>query len=153
VKLVKNEELEVKPVEFADFWQRYPRKCAKKDALKAWQRISPSLYASILEAIEKHKRSEDWRRDGGRYIPYPATWLNGERWEDDLTVEIVPTVDTSCRRILHGGERCGMPGISHPVHGYSCEHCNQKEVEARRNRASMPGHVREALAQFRMRSA
>ena len=31
----------------------------------------------------RHLASEQWARDGGRYIPHPTTWLNGERWNDD----------------------------------------------------------------------
>ena len=37
----------------------------------------------MLEAIRKQKQSGQWRRDNGQYIPYPATWLNQERWNDE----------------------------------------------------------------------
>lgn len=72
---------------FASFWQAYPRKVAKAAALKAWGKLRPdaSLQAAILAGLQAAARSEQWTRDGGAYIPHPATWLNGRRWEDDLT--------------------------------------------------------------------
>ena len=39
----------------------------------------------MIAAIEAQKASEQWTREGGRYIPNPATWLNGGRWEDEMT--------------------------------------------------------------------
>ena len=46
----------------------------------------------MLEAIEKHKASSQWQKDGGQFIPHPATWLNQERWEDEINdnAKIVP---------------------------------------------------------------
>lgn len=37
----------------------------------------------MAAALERDKRSRDWQRDDGAYIPYPASWLNGRRWEDE----------------------------------------------------------------------
>ena len=39
----------------------------------------------MIQAVEKQKQSTQWQRDGGQYIPHPATWLNQERWEDEVT--------------------------------------------------------------------
>lgn len=70
---------------FATFWQQYPRKVAKPQALKAWKKIKPAgqLLANLMAALEKQKASADWQKDGGQFIPHPATWLNGRRWEDE----------------------------------------------------------------------
>lgn len=46
--------------------------------------LTDELQQTILAALEKHKKSEDWKKDAGKFIPYPATWLNGRRWEDEL---------------------------------------------------------------------
>lgn len=56
----------------------------------AWRQIRPDadLRATIIAAVLRQRDSEDWLRDGGRYIPHAATWLRGRRWEDDLA----PTV-------------------------------------------------------------
>ena len=71
---------------FNAFWTAYPRKVGKGEAEKAWKKakINDSLFGKILEAIEKSKKSEQWSKDNGRYIPNPATWLNQKRWDDEL---------------------------------------------------------------------
>lgn len=71
---------------FARFWDDYPRKVGKGAAEKAWKKLNPSetLTEDILSAIAAQKKSRQWLRDGGQYIPNPATWLNQHRWEDDL---------------------------------------------------------------------
>lgn len=70
---------------FAEFWSAYPKKVSKQYALKAWKRISPdaALHEKIMAAVNAQKRGEQWRRDNGRYIPNPATWLNGGNWDNE----------------------------------------------------------------------
>lgn len=70
---------------FAEFWNQYPKKVAKPQALKAWKKIKPAgqILADLMAALEKQKASADWRKDGGQFIPHPASWLNGRRWEDE----------------------------------------------------------------------
>lgn len=72
--------------DFEDFWKEYPKKVAKQDALKSWKKLKPSgkLFSDIMIALAKWKMSESWNRDEGKYIPYPASWLNGRRWEDEV---------------------------------------------------------------------
>ena len=71
---------------FAIFWGAYPRKVAKAAALKAWRKIRPDagLQGLISKGLDGARRSQQWQRDGGAFIPHAATWLNGRRWEDDL---------------------------------------------------------------------
>ncbi len=75
---------------FEIFYTAYPKHKARKDALKAWEKLDPSpeLVHTILTALERQKEGEDWQREGGKYIPFPATWLNGRRWEDELAPEV-----------------------------------------------------------------
>lgn len=77
---------------FALFWQEYPRKAAKAAALKAWQKLNPSpdLVERILAHVRDHKRSPDWIKDGGQFVPHPATFINGQRWEDDIPPDTGP---------------------------------------------------------------
>ena len=72
---------------FNDFWTLYPRKDAKKDAVKAWNRIrpGPEMADVIMSALRKQIYCDLWTRDGGHFIPYASTWLNGERWKDEGT--------------------------------------------------------------------
>ena len=74
---------------FDAFWAAYPKKKSKGQALSAWKKLKPdsSLQALILKAIEAQKRSPDWQKDKGQYIPYPATWLNAMAWEDEVPTE------------------------------------------------------------------
>ncbi len=71
---------------FEKFWAAYPKKTAKQQAIKAWQKLNPDkvLINAILSSLEQQKRSVQWTKDGGQFIPYPATWLTGRRWEDKL---------------------------------------------------------------------
>jgi hypothetical protein len=71
---------------FEQFWKLYPKKKSRKEALKAWTKLKPDaeLHRTLITALGSHCVSEDWTKDGGRYIPNASTWLNGERWTDVL---------------------------------------------------------------------
>lgn len=71
-------------MDFDAFWALYPRKVAKADARKAWVRKKPDQQAAAIGALPDHVRY--WAATGteSQYIPHPATWLNGERYEDVL---------------------------------------------------------------------
>lgn len=77
---------------FQEFWELYPRKVSKKEALKAWKKLQPSLEVRvrIQEAVSAALTSPQWTKDDGRFIPHPATWLNQERWEDEETRKAEP---------------------------------------------------------------
>jgi hypothetical protein len=79
--------------DFAEFWAAYPRRVAKKAALKAWDAALKTLQrdrhcdrteatAAILEAAQAFAVSDKGRGDP-QYIPYPTTWLNQGRYDDD----------------------------------------------------------------------
>lgn len=70
---------------FDRFWAAYPKKKGRESARRAWKKLRPDkeLCRVMAEALDRQKRSGDWRREGGQFIPYPATWLNGRRWEDE----------------------------------------------------------------------
>lgn len=75
---------------FQAFWQAYPRKDAKSKAKEAWAKlermgeVDPERMEAILAAVAAHKRTEQWQREDGRYVPMAATWLNQRRWEDEI---------------------------------------------------------------------
>jgi len=98
-KNVKNEKNKPKDngeqeERFKIFYSAYPKKKGKVAAIKAWSKILPdeTLLQTMLCAIEKQKRSHSWIKEGGEYVPHPATWLNGRRWEDE-SVEILENRD------------------------------------------------------------
>ena len=84
-KLVEKKAAEESLVaDFNLFWSAYPRKVNKRKALAVWKKINPdsSLRLKIIHSVEDHKNSEQWR--DAKYIPHPTTFLNGERWEDEV---------------------------------------------------------------------
>jgi len=82
----KEEEERLLRERFDKFWQAYPRKEAKPDALKAWNTLKAddTLLTLILSAIEKHKQTAQWQKEEGRFISLPAGWLRKRRWEDEI---------------------------------------------------------------------
>ena len=79
---------------FDSFWSAYPKKVGKLDAKKAWDKIAPDaeLVGVIMGAVAKQKSQASWLKENGQYIPHPASWLNGERWTDE--VEVAADADT-----------------------------------------------------------
>ncbi len=70
--------------DFLEFYKLYPRKINKKGAQRSWDKIDPKEHGQIFTALEAYKKSEQWLVQDGKFIPYPATWLNQERWKDEL---------------------------------------------------------------------
>ncbi len=81
---------------FDQFWDAYPRKVSKKDAIKAWGQLDPdtALQEKILNSIAKQKYCAQWLRDNGEAIPYPASFIRGERWEDEIRKAADPMVES-----------------------------------------------------------
>lgn len=70
--------------QFNDWWSVYPKKVGKGAARKSFFKLPASVIPLLIPATEKQKNSQQWKKDGGIYIPNPATWLNQGRWEDEL---------------------------------------------------------------------
>lgn len=108
---------------FGDFWLLYPKRVAKRDAERAWMRLSADDQVAALTALV------DWRRlwmarNEMQYVPHPATWLNGGRWEDELPEQ-------------WAGRPASMSPAKLPAEQFV--------------KSEMPAHVREALAKLRGR--
>lgn len=80
---------------FEEFWKVYPKKKAKDDARKAFDKRKPgrALLDSMLRAIREQAQSAQWQKDGGQFIPYPATWLNSGSWQDAEGVDVAVTAN------------------------------------------------------------
>lgn len=68
--------------DFETFWINYPKKKNKGTALKSWLKERPRL-DNVLYALSWQKESDDWKKEGGKYIPYPSSYLNAHGWEDE----------------------------------------------------------------------
>lgn len=81
--------------DFELFWKAYPKKKNKPDALKAFnakKNVRPPI-DKLLEVIMAFCKTEDWQKEDGKYIPYPASFLRGERWEDEMEVKLPEVVN------------------------------------------------------------
>ncbi len=74
--------------DFEKFYAAYPKKKAKPIALKAWLKHKPDINV-VLKSLIMHKKSEQWTIDKGKYIPYPASWIKAEGWNDEIETKKV----------------------------------------------------------------
>ena len=77
---------------FLQFWKAYPKKKGKANCEKWFTSHKPDeeLVKTMIAALDTQRLTEDWTKENGRYIPLPYTWLNGKRWEDEITVPSMP---------------------------------------------------------------
>lgn len=109
---------DVEGATFADFWLLYPKRMAKKDAERAWAKLGEADRVAALTGLVTWRRV--WlERDEMQYVPFPATWLNGERWTDELPA-----------------------AASHASHV-------QAQMPTDKGRSEMPAHVRELIARLK----
>ena len=67
---------------FDEFWQIWPRREGKANAVKAWQKAIKKISESDL--VEKaHAYVTSPTLPQTQFVPHAATWLNGERWNDE----------------------------------------------------------------------
>ncbi len=72
-------------IDFDIWWKEYPIKKSKKTALASWLKSTTlKPIDEMLAILNAHKNSPDWVKDNGEFIPYPSTYLNQERWEDEI---------------------------------------------------------------------
>ena len=70
---------------FDTFWREYPKKKSKGTALKAFNKaLKRTDFDTIMEALRMLKGTQEWTKNGGQYVPYPATWLNADGWNDEV---------------------------------------------------------------------
>jgi len=72
---------------FDEFWMLYPRKVAKASARKAWKKLTETQQLEAAKAIANHCQYWKAKETALEFIPHAATWLNQERWEDELVIE------------------------------------------------------------------
>lgn len=84
-----------KPDRFEAFYAFYPKHVGRKAACRAWDKLKPTqeLLRKMGMILQLQKKTVKWHEDNGRYVPDPATWLNGRRWEDEVTGPFVEEAD------------------------------------------------------------
>ena len=78
-------EKELWEEQFEKFYAAYPKKVKKQNVKNWFKKHTPSheLFSSMMNSLEQFRASADWKKDGGQFIPYPTSWLNQNRWEDE----------------------------------------------------------------------
>ncbi len=80
-----NAREDVMLAQFERWYAAYPRHESKQAAWKAWAKIDPSMTDALIAAVAVQAIEKGWHDPARRqYVPLPATWLNGKRWEDEL---------------------------------------------------------------------
>ena len=71
-------------MDFEDWYQLYPRKVARGAAMKAWAKLTLPERQQAFDALPQHIHR--WRLTATiwEFIPHPATWLNQQRFADEL---------------------------------------------------------------------
>ena len=85
----RKNEVENLESKFNAFWKEYPKKVSKENARKWFIKNNPSdeLFNKMIKSLERFKKLDDWKKQNGKYIPYPSTWLNQKRWEDEFETD------------------------------------------------------------------
>lgn len=85
---------------FDSFWNAYPKKVGKQKCIDWFKKHKPSqeLTNKMLATIELWKKSEQWSKEKGQYIPQPYTWLNRGGWDDEAPT-ITPMTGNSKHNI------------------------------------------------------
>lgn len=71
---------------FQRFIAAYPKKYKIMDAVVAWNKLNPNeeLEKIIIKSVEDHKKTKEWQRENGKWIPYPVNFIIGKRWLDKI---------------------------------------------------------------------
>jgi uncharacterized protein YdaU (DUF1376 family) len=82
---LSGEDKKFDPTWFNLFWEAYPKKQGdKKKALGAWKKNKLDLKAPEIIADVNRRKTDHAQWQDKQFIPYPTTYLNGERWNDEI---------------------------------------------------------------------
>lgn len=84
---------------FNEFWKVYPRRQGKARAVQAWKKLTPDERSLAITVSSKRTNFND----DPQFIPMPATWLNGRRWEDERLA--APSQPVGSKLVLNNPER------------------------------------------------
>jgi hypothetical protein len=77
---------ETDPPEFVAFWDCYPRRVAQGAARRAWRNaVKKADPVVIVAGAREFRAAVEAENRETQFVPHPATWLNGERWADEIT--------------------------------------------------------------------
>ena len=71
---------------FDVFWKSYPKKIGKQKCHRWFKnhKVTDNLVKQMLMTLDLQKKTQQWKKQNGQFIPHPYTWLNQGRWEDEI---------------------------------------------------------------------
>ena len=80
---------------FVRFWNNYPARNGvrsnKQEAAVSWVWLELEQHSSdIIDSVQALKKTHDWKKEQGKFVPMATTFLNNKRWEDEVE-EYQPT--------------------------------------------------------------
>lgn len=82
---------------FDEWWEHYPKKVGKGQARTAFRRALKKVdLGTLMDGTRQLAAHHQQAGTDKKFIPNPSTWLNGERWDDELIPfdgERTPSVD------------------------------------------------------------
>jgi len=87
-KIYKKEKTDSFPEthnDFNTFWNLYPKKTGKAEALKSWRKKKPDI-DKVVSSLRWQVESQQWKQG---FIPNPSTYINQERWDDEQSTHPV----------------------------------------------------------------
>lgn len=87
IKNININNKEIYKERFEKFYQAYPKHLKKAEVEKWFYKNKPdeTLFKTMMTQLEKFKKTKEWNQT--QYIPYPSTWLNQKRWEDEIKTQ------------------------------------------------------------------
>lgn len=75
------------PPGFVRWWAEWPkhfRKRGRSKCLRVWKREKlENISEKVIAALRRDRRSHDWTKQAGAFVPMPMTWLGATPWETD----------------------------------------------------------------------
>ena len=104
---------------FDDFWSIYPRKKDKKRARVSFNRLPKQTQVDCIEGVKLYIKEIEAKGRELEHIKHPSTFINGENWEDDFEIEVVPQ-----KKVLATDYK--MDAVSSSRMGY-CSSCGKND--------------------------
>ena len=103
---------------FETFWNEYPNKQGKAQAFTYWKKYKcdNGIFETIMESLRAQRKSDNWKKNNGQFIPMGSTWVTGRRWEDHID-GLPVVVDQDCSLCIYNTK------------GRSCKHITDKSYD------------------------
>ena len=91
---------------FEVWWSHYPKRVAKKKARQIWEKLNPSReqVERMLSTLAWQRKTPQWLKENGEFIPHPTTYLNQERFDDEPLPQDVSLLSNRAAKTLAAGQ-------------------------------------------------